>query len=398
MGLRHPLARGPRRDHPALPGHLAAPTTPLRVVRRHYLHPHVRAWGGAARPGLGVECDGRHRRRRRRDQLPACGGGRGGRPARRTGGAAAARRPGRGRPGILQPRARPAERGADRRDDRGGAPARGLRRAAARRRRGGAVLRSVARPAVRGQSRGLLPAAQPRVDAGARVRGSRAQGVAVPRLRAPRRPRRDHRGAGRTDHRPERGRLREPVSRPRRHLPLAAVDGDAVYRRAGHLRRRPRRHRAHPGHGAESGSGGAARPDRGRARDRPPPGRGGDARQGRVPRQHEPRDPHADERGDRHDRAGAADPADAAAARVHPDRPPVGRGAARHPQRHPRRVEGRGRTDGARVAALRSARRRRRCREADGAAGPREGPRAGLPHSRPTSRTRWSATPAGCGR
>ena len=44
--------------------------------------------------------------------------------------------------------------------------------------------------------------------------------------------------------------------------------------------------------------------------------RGGEPRQERVPRQHEPRDPHADERRHRHDRAGAADRAQRRAARV----------------------------------------------------------------------------------
>ena len=77
---------------------------------------------------------------------------------------------GRRRAGVLQPRARPAEPSQLGGDDRGGPPARALRRAAARRRRAGAVLRAVARPAVRGQSRRLLPPRQPGVDAGARLR------------------------------------------------------------------------------------------------------------------------------------------------------------------------------------------------------------------------------------
>ena len=52
------------------------------------------------------------------------------------------------------------------------------------------------------------------------------------------------------------------------------------------------------------------------------------ARQGRVPRQHEPRDPHADERDRRHDAAGARHGAHRRAARVPQHGPDVGRVAA----------------------------------------------------------------------
>ena len=51
-------------------------------------------------------------------------------------------------------------------------------------------------------------------------------------------------------------------------------------------------------------------------------------REERVPREHEPRDPHADERHHRHDRAGARHAADARAARVPDDGEELGRRAA----------------------------------------------------------------------
>ena len=57
--------------------------------------------------------------------------------------------------------------------------------------------------------------------------------------------------------------------------------------------------------------------------------RGRRGHQERVSRQHEPRDPHADQRRHRHDRPGAADPAHRRAARLPDDRQVVGRGAAR---------------------------------------------------------------------
>ena len=63
----------------------------------------------------------------------------------------------------------------------------------------------------------------------------------------------------------------------------------------------------------------------------------------RVPRQHEPRDPHADERHHRHDRAAARHAAHGRAARVRATIAQLGRRAARHHQRHPRLLEDRGR-------------------------------------------------------
>ncbi len=62
----------------------------------------------------------------------------------------------------------------------------------------------------------------------------------------------------------------------------------------------------------------------------------------RVPGQHEPRDPHADERRHRHDRAAPRHRARHRAARVRRGHQPVGGGAADDHQRHPRLLEDRG--------------------------------------------------------
>ena len=100
----------------------------------------------------------------------------------------------------------------------------------------------------------------------------------------------------------------------------------------------------------------------------------------RVPGHHEPRDPHADERRDRHDRAAARHRADAPSSATTLET--VHRSAeallADH-QRHPRLLEDRGRQARARDRAVRPARRRlaRRVKTA-GAARPRQGPRAGV--------------------
>ena len=126
--------------------------------------------------------------------------------------------------------------------------------------------------------------------------------------------------------------------------------------------------------------------------------RGGQPGQERVPGQHEPRDPHADERHHRHDRAGPGHRADAAAARVPRPGQELGRRAAGGHQRHPRLLQDRGRQAGARPGAVRAcatrwARRSRRWRcgrTPRGWSWP-----AG---SRRTCPTRWSATPAGCAR
>ena len=75
-----------------------------------------------------------------------------------------------------------------------------------------------------------------------------------------------------------------------------------------------------------------------------------------VPRHHEPRDPHADERRDRHERPAARHVAQRRAARLRRHHPRLGRGAADDHQRHPRLLEDRGRSHGDRVASVGPAR------------------------------------------
>ncbi len=77
-----------------------------------------------------------------------------------------------------------------------------------------------------------------------------------------------------------------------------------------------------------------------------------------VPGQHEPRDPHADERRHRHERAAARHAARRRAARLRRHHPRQRRRAADHHQRHPRLLEDRSRAHGHRGAALRPARLR----------------------------------------
>ena len=74
-----------------------------------------------------------------------------------------------------------------------------------------------------------------------------------------------------------------------------------------------------------------------------PGGRGGEHGEGAVPRQHEPRDPHPDERRHRHDRAAARHRPLRRAAPLRRDRPRERRRAAERHQRHPRLLEDRGR-------------------------------------------------------
>ena len=74
--------------------------------------------------------------------------------------------------------------------------------------------------------------------------------------------------------------------------------------------------------------------------------RGGHTGEERVPGQHEPRDPHADERDPRHVLPGAAERARPAAAQLPPEGARLGRIAAGHHQRHPRLLQDRGRQAG----------------------------------------------------
>ena len=83
--------------------------------------------------------------------------------------------------------------------------------------------------------------------------------------------------------------------------------------------------------------------------------RRGKRRQGVVPGHHEPRDPHTDERSDRHERAAARHRPGAPPARVRGDHPVEWRVVARHHQRHPRLLQDRRRSSRTRNASLRSA-------------------------------------------
>ena len=127
-----------------------------------------------------------------------------------------------------------------------------------------------------------------------------------------RQPLRPHHGGEPGTGRPAQGRLRVPG----RHLAGAPRDrgGDA------RLRRRARRHRPQAGRGRAPGAGGAV----GRGPGRGP---GGVPPEERLPRQHEPRDPHAHERGHRPDRPVARHVAQRGAARStrRPSVPPARR-------------------------------------------------------------------------
>ncbi len=116
------------------------------------------------------------------------------------------------------------------------------------------------------------------------------------------------------------------------------------------------------------------------ARGTDPARRGGERRQGVVPGDDEPRDPHADERRDRHERTAARHRPSATPAGVRRDHPLQRRVTARHHQRHPRLLEDRRRSPGAggqpvRPAGLRrvGVRPRHRARRP-------QGPGAGVPH------------------
>ena len=133
-----------------------------------------------------------------------------------------------------------------------------------------------------------------------------------------------------------------------RILPAAHREG------AGAARRIAARRRHEPGGpAAQPSDRGAARADPGAGASTRDPGGGAGRRQAQgrrshrnevdVPREHEPRDPHADERHHRPVASGAQDVALAEAARLREQDPQRGHVAARRDQRHPRLFEDRGR-------------------------------------------------------
>ena len=95
--------------------------------------------------------------------------------------------------------------------------------------------------------------------------------------------------------------------------------GDDHQRRQGQRRRDQSLHRHQAGRDGPQARRGGPVPGEGG-------GRGGEPRQERLPRHHEPRDPHADERRDRHDRSAARHGAHRGAARVRRDGPQLRRG------------------------------------------------------------------------
>ena len=110
--------------------------------------------------------------------------------------------------------------------------------------------------------------------------------------------------------------------------------------------------------------------------------RGRQPRQVAVPGQHEPRDPHADERRARHDRAAARHAAHRAPAALRGVDVPLGRGAAGDHQRHPRLLEDRGRQARARARRVQPAHAGRGPDRPACAARRRQGHRAADAHRR----------------
>ena len=212
--------------------------------------------------------------------------------------------------------------------------------------------------------RRTVPAREPCMDrAAGTLRGGAAR-FAVPGLRPSRRPRRDEGGRG-----PPRGRgshrvVREPLSSPRRHRIVGWSGRRPLVPKSASSSRRPamspkarRDRRSSQCYARElelaerAQSDNAARLTQlvrgtgGRQATR----RGGDCGEGTVPRQHEPRNPHADERRDRHDRSRRSE----RALTTH-QRELIGsvkerrRLAALRDQRHPRLLEDRSAQTGAR--------------------------------------------------
>ena len=214
-----------------------------------------------------------------------------------------------------------------------------------------------------GLSRATIAELLPDLDRAAARDRRRRRGCVVPPARQHRAARQDQ---GRRD-RPRRGDDRR-VRAGRR----GAAHGDAAQHRAApprgaaaaRLRARARARERRPG----------ARAPQGRAR-----GRGED----RVPRQHEPRDPHADDRDPRlhrHPARGGAAERGARAARRAAHDPPQRRLPARDPERHPRLLEDRGEPARDRAAAVLAAPDRERRRRAAAPARGGEGRAAARRH------------------
>ena len=151
------------------------------------------------------------------------------------------------------------------------------------------------------------------------------------------------------------------------------VDGAA---HAGAGRRPRRRHGRHPGLGRPAAAPrleADRRPALGQGRRR-----GGQPGQERVPGQRQPRDPDADERRARDDRAGPRERGHARAARVPDDGPHLGAVPGDADQRDPRLLEDRSGQDADRLGRLPDLRGDHRDGAAAGAAGGGEGARVRL--------------------
>ena len=182
-----------------------------------------------------------------------------------------------------------------------------------------------------------------------------------------------------------------PRSRPDLRVRARHHRQQARHRRAQTVRARDGIRKAGAGTGRR-----APRSARQGARDRQEAGRGSDPRERRVSRQHEPRNPHADERHHRDDRSGARDRPHERPARLSPHRQELERSASDARQRHPRLLENRGAAAVARAHRLRCARRRGRRRTSASASRTRETARARVPNrfaGAPDPRRR-SGTPA----
>ena len=161
---------------------------------------------------------------------------------------------------------------------------------------------------------------------------------------------------------------------------LSQQAGDRRARRRDSAAGRPHRHAAMVRGNGRIRQPAAGRDDlhQSRAGRREERRRSGGPCQEHVPRQHESRDPHADERRDRHDDPAARFRSHAGATRVRRSDSRERRRPADHHQRHPRLLEDRRRQARARPAALRSAGLHRGRAGSGRAASAREGPASGL--------------------
>ena len=148
------------------------------------------------------------------------------------------------------------------------------------------------------------------------------------------------------------------------HRPDATVHVDAISTSWSGCRSRQRSPSTTPGCSA------TARGARGR--------RGSQPGQELLPRRHEPRDPHADERDHRHERPAARHAAQRRAARLRRHHPVLRRRAADDHQRHPRLLEDRGRQGRPRGRAVQPGRLHRGRAGCDRPGRGGQGPRAGL--------------------